>query len=88
MDEVAESVLAFIRWTDAHPLPANVPTRVVLKVLRAHLDRTAPGWRERVFEGDAGPDAVEVEVHLQSGRVIRGALAQQASEAGRDGDAE
>lgn len=79
MNEVAEGVVSFIRFTDEHPLPAGATTRDVLKALRAHLDATVPGWRDRVFESSEGQDAVEVEVHLQSGRVVRGALVQQAS---------
>jgi hypothetical protein len=71
-----------------HPLPAAATTRDVLKALRAHLDATVPDWRGRVFESGEGRDAVEVEVHLQSGRVVRGALVQQASASGARGNRE
>lgn len=81
MDEMAKSVLAFIRWTDEHPLPPDAPTHTVLNALRAHLDTTVPGWRARVFERPTGQDTVEVEVHLTGGRVVRGALIQQSSAA-------
>lgn len=79
MEEVAESVLSFIRWTDEHPLPPNAPTRVVLNALRAHLDARVPGWRERAFENEAKQEAVEVEVHLTGGRVVCGTLVQRPS---------
>lgn len=79
MEEVAESVLSFIRWTDEHPLPPNAPTRVVLNALRAHLDTNAPGWRARVFTPPSERDAVGIEVHLSGGRVVRGTLLQQSS---------
>lgn len=79
MNEIAQGVLTFIRSTGEHPLPVNARTRDVLKALRAHLDTTMSGWRERVFESQAEQDAVEVEVHLPGGRVVRGTLVQQAS---------
>ncbi|AWM35744.1 hypothetical protein GobsT_65630 [Gemmata obscuriglobus] len=79
MEEVAESVLAFIRWTDEHPLPPNAPTRVVLNALRTHLDAKVPGWRQRAFENDSSQEAVEIEVHLSGGRIVRGTLLQRPS---------
>lgn len=85
MNEVAEGVVSFIRLTDERPLPPAAATRDVLKALRKHLDATVPDWRDRVFESGEGRDAVEVEVHLQSGRVVRGALVQQPSVGSRRG---
>ena len=68
MDDVAEGVLAFIRWTETHPLSPDVPTRAVVAAIRERLDADAPGWRGLAFGADEGPDAVEVELHLGSGR--------------------
>ena len=81
MDDIAEGVLAFIRWTDKHPLPPHAPTRDVLSALRRRLDVDAPGWRERAFKDDPDVEALEVEVHLGSGRVVRGALARRPGRA-------
>ena len=81
MDDIAKGVLAFIRSTDEHPLPPSVRTRDVLNALRAHLDATVSGWREKVFEPGEEQKAVEVQLRLQSGRVVQGALHQRASAA-------
>ena len=86
MNEVAEGVVSFIRFTDEHPLPAGATTRDVLKALRAHLDATVPGWRARVFESRGVRDALVVDVHLRSGRVVRGVLLQQTSGVRAKGD--
>jgi hypothetical protein len=79
MDDVAEGVLAFIRWTQRNPLPPDVPTLAVLSDLRGRMDARAPGWRDRALADGMGGDAVEVEFHLPGGRVVRGTLAQRSS---------
>ncbi len=79
MDDIAEGVLAFLRWADAHPLPPDVPTRDVLTALRDRLDAEAPGWRGRAFGDAPGAGAVEVDLHLRGGRIVSGALAQRSS---------
>jgi hypothetical protein len=79
MDEITEGVLNFIRWVENNPLPPDAPTCDVLRALRERLDVDSPGWRLRAFQDTANADAVEVEVHLSSGRVVRGVLAQRPS---------
>lgn len=78
MNDVTEGVIAYIRWTQRHPLPPDAPTLAVLADLRGRLGTAAPGWRGRAV-GDRPGSAVEVEIHLRDGRAVRGILAQQPS---------
>ncbi|VTU00904.1 unnamed protein product [Gemmataceae bacterium] len=79
MDEIAEGVLAFLRWTLDNPLPPDVPTLAVLPHLRRRMGARAPGWRERALGDPTEGDAVGVQFHLLGGRVVRGGLAQRPS---------
>ncbi|VTT98990.1 unnamed protein product [Gemmataceae bacterium] len=79
MDDVAEGVLAFLRWTLDNPLPPDVSTLAVLSDLRGRMDARTPGWRERALGEPTEGDAIAVEFHLLGGRVVRGTLVQRPS---------
>lgn len=79
MEYLVRAVMGFVRYAEAADVSLDRPTRDVLAHMRAYLDSTSPGWREKVAD-DGEPDAaVEVELHLCGGRVLRGAVAQRHS---------